>query len=293
MGWQGNFNIRYEGKNTQDFLDLAKMLIPNSLMRFDFAACDSTAIIIELKSTRQLRWYTAEEDMKRLMSYLPDGESLSVKIKVGWKEEILTICKNNGKVIFENSNEKSDRYVDAYLGIPEMLFQEHSPMYGDEEREEIDICSIDGYVQLVANTFADHENLIPAVRDFMYEVLNKDTINSFAGDEAEELLEEDCCRLDWLRARFSSIESTKEFLEQKKRPDLSFESAKEVKITDLPEWLQTYPEEAISALGGASLLKKLIQTRGEELARKTIPILAKGIMEENQEISPTEERKLR
>lgn len=282
MGWQGNFNIRYEGENAQDFLDLTKMLIPNSLMRFDFSNCNPQGNIISLNCTRMLSWYTVEEDMKRLVSYLPDGDFVSVKINSGWEKETLTIYTNNGGVVLEKSNKKSDRYIDAHLGILEMLFSEHSPLYYHEP-EEINICSIDGYVQLIANTFAGNERLIPAVCDFMYEVLDKGSINSFARDNEEKLSEEDCSRLDWLRMNFATAESTKEFLEQKKNPELSFESAKEVKTANLPKWLQVYPEEVISALGGASLLQKLIQTRGEELARKTIPILAEGIMKEMEE----------
>ena len=43
-----------------------------------------------------------------------------------------------------------------------MLFQEMSSRYGGEP-ETKDVTSLDGYIQLVANTFADDEELMPIV----------------------------------------------------------------------------------------------------------------------------------
>ena len=80
MGWSGDFLIRYNGDSAEDFLKLAKMLIPNSIMRFDFNDYSKTVNSIELQCTRNLSWYSADEDMKRLLSYLPDEDTISMEI---------------------------------------------------------------------------------------------------------------------------------------------------------------------------------------------------------------------
>ena len=144
MGWSGDFLIRYNGDSAEDFLKLAKMLIPNSIMRFDFNDYSKTVNSIELQCTRNLSWYSADEDMKRLLSYLPDEDTISMEIDGECDYEHVRICKINGKVILENSNEESERYRSNDIGIPEMLYEEHSPRYVQGEGERINVCTIDG-----------------------------------------------------------------------------------------------------------------------------------------------------
>ncbi len=50
----------------------------------------------------------------------------------------------------------------------------------------------------------------------------------------------------------------------------------------LPDWLQIYSPETIEALGGVELLQQLITTRGEEVAKEAVPILAEGIESERR-----------
>lgn len=45
----------------------------------------------------------------------------------------------------------------------------------------------------------------------------------------------------------------------------------------LPDWLQIYSPETIHSLGGVELLQQEINTRGEELTKESISILAEGI----------------
>lgn len=45
----------------------------------------------------------------------------------------------------------------------------------------------------------------------------------------------------------------------------------------LPDWLQIYSPETIQSLGGVELLQQEINTRGEELTKESIQILAEGI----------------
>lgn len=50
----------------------------------------------------------------------------------------------------------------------------------------------------------------------------------------------------------------------------------------LPDWLQIYSSETIEALGGVELLQQTINTRGEVLAKESIPILAECIESEKR-----------
>lgn len=65
MGWSGDFQIKYKGKNPKDFHKLAKMVIPNSIMRFDFDSCMIDTDSVELSCTRNLSWYSADKDMQK------------------------------------------------------------------------------------------------------------------------------------------------------------------------------------------------------------------------------------
>lgn len=50
----------------------------------------------------------------------------------------------------------------------------------------------------------------------------------------------------------------------------------------LPDWLQIYSPETIQSLGGVELLQQAINTRGEELIKKSIQMLAEGIESERR-----------
>lgn len=279
MGWSGDFQIQYKGKHPKEFHKLSKMIIPNSLMRFDFDECQMTENSVALACTRNLSWYSADKDMKKVMSYLPEGEQISMQVDGEGDYEEIEIRKNNGQVTLSNSNDESERYGSEDIGILEMLYESLSPRYADEP-EEIDICSLDGYIQFIANTFAGDEQLMPIVQSFMYEVLDKDKINSFAWDEEDKISQEDSDKLDQLRGNFASIESTSQFLNEHKNEEMSFNSGEKQSVDDLPDWAKKYPKSVISSLGGANLLKQLIATKGEEQARSVVEMLGGGIMEE-------------
>lgn len=279
MSWSGDFQIKYKGEHPKEFHKLAKMIIPNSIVRFDFDNSEMNSNSVELACTRNLSWYSADEDMKKLISYMPDGDSISMEVDGEGDYEEIDITKENGVINFHNSNTESERYGSDGIGIPEMLYESLSPRYADEP-EEIDICSLDGYIQFIANTFAGDEQLMPIVQSFMYEVLDKDKINSFAWGEEDKILQEDCDKLDQLRGKFASIESTSQFLIEHKNEAMTFNSGEKQSVDDLPDWAQKYPKSVISSLGGANLLKQLIATKGEEQARRVVEMLGGGIMAE-------------
>ena len=279
MSWSGDFQIKYKGGHPKEFHKLAKMIIPNSIVRFDFDNSEMNNNSVELACTRNLSWYSADEDMKKLLSYMPDGDSISMEIDGEGEYEEIDITKENGKVDFHNSNTESERYGSEGIGIPEMLYEELSDEYANEP-ERIDVTSLDGYIQFIANTFAGDQNLMPIVQNFMYSILDKDLINKFARGEDNKLPQEICDRLDQLRARFSTVESTAQFLDEQKKDEMTFESGQKQNIDDLPDWAKKYPKSVIASLGGASLLKQLIDAKGEEQARSVIELVGGGIMAE-------------
>lgn len=279
MGWYGDFQIQYKGKNFKKFHKLSKMIIPNSIIRFDFDDCKLGQDKAVLSCTRNLSWYNANEDMKKLMTYLDNGDIILMNINGEGDCEEIEISKQNGQVSFSNSNDKSERYTSKELGIQEMLYESLSPRY-ETNSEEFDITSLEGYIQFIANTFAGDEELLPIVQQFMFEVLDKDILNSFALFEEDKLSQESCYKLDKYRKQFTTLDSTRQFLNKQKNDDLQFHSGVKQSIDNLPYWLKQYPKIVISSLGGASLLKKLIDTRGETEVRKWFETYANIIISE-------------
>ena len=292
MSWSGDFKIIFNGKNQERFHKLAKMIIPNSIERFDF---DNIEVASErqtiLSSTRNLSWYTADYDMVKLLSYMPDekkrglfGENIEEKHDiVMWIDgegeyEELGIYRENGKIKIANSY-RTDRYRINKLGIVEMLQQEFDDRY-QPKSDKNSITSLDGYIQFIANTFADDKELIPIVQDFMYEVLDKDLI--LEQNDEKIVNYENHIKLDKLREKFSTVESTNKFLSEHKNNELSYKSEKKQDIDELPEWVKQFPKSVINSLGGAALLKQLIESKGEAEARNVVEFLGNGILSERK-----------
>ncbi len=73
MGWYGDFSLEYKGKDNEKFVKLAKLIIPNYVERFD-----EDENILECK--RGLSWYTAENDVEKILSYLNDKDEIKMVI---------------------------------------------------------------------------------------------------------------------------------------------------------------------------------------------------------------------
>lgn len=287
MSWGGDFKIIYNGKQQDRFHKLAKMIIPNSIERFDFdnieIASDYQTV---LSATRNLSWYTADYDMSKLLSYMPDNnDGIVMEIEgEGEYEEVVIVQEKKGifqekwKIVVYDDN-KTERWRSNELGIVEMLSQELENEY-TKESENVDITSLDGYIQFIANTFADDKELIPIVQDFMYEVLDKDLI--LKQNFKKEINYENQIKLDKLREQFSTTESTAKFLSERKNNELSYKSGKKQSVDDLPDWAKKFPKSVITSLGGAALIKQLIETRGEEDAKSVIEFLGNGILTERE-----------
>ena len=74
MGWYGNWNIKYNGKDSDKFVNLAKMIIPNYVKRFE----ETEKGVLDCK--RSLSWYNADVDISKMMEYLDENDTIDVEI---------------------------------------------------------------------------------------------------------------------------------------------------------------------------------------------------------------------
>lgn len=74
MGWYGNWELNYNGENNEKFVNLAKLIIPNYLKRFE----ETKKGTLECK--RRLSWYNADIDISTIMEYLDESDTIHVLI---------------------------------------------------------------------------------------------------------------------------------------------------------------------------------------------------------------------
>lgn len=74
MGWYGDWNIKYNGKDSDKFVNLAKMIIPNYVKRFE----ETEKGVLDCK--RNLSWYSADVDISKIMEYLDENDTIDVEI---------------------------------------------------------------------------------------------------------------------------------------------------------------------------------------------------------------------
>ena len=141
MGWYGEWDIKYSGKDPELFQNLAKLEIPNFKERFEVSANGRT-----LECQRPLSWYTADIDLEQLTLYLHDGDKLLVSIdgdthpydengrKLG--QEDMTFRKENGEVIIEQEYVDKNRYRDKMSQLTED-FQDFSDEYEEWIKSEL------------------------------------------------------------------------------------------------------------------------------------------------------------
>lgn len=141
MGWYGTWDIKYNGKDPELFQDLSKILIPNFQERF-LVSNDGKS----LDCQRDLSWYSADLDLKKITSYLHDGDSLEVEIDgethpydendEELESELMTFRKENGKVIIEQDYVDEDRYHDNISQLKE-IFDEYPDEYAEWVKQEL------------------------------------------------------------------------------------------------------------------------------------------------------------
>lgn len=283
MSWSGYFELKYSGEEPEKFRNLCKIIIPNSLQRFDFSTDDAGMTI--LKCTRNLSWYTANADMMKVMNYLGENDLIHMFISGEGITENVIIGKNEGEVYLENSNHESNRFELGLLGITHIFLEDLrrmplEDMFPEDLNEPLleddnDICSIDGYLRMIANVNED----IGLINDFVNVVLNE--------VETIIVLKSENLRIKDLKNKFFDTNTSSKFLSKLRDDDCIYKTSVKQDINDLPQWLKDYPEQVIHDLGGAKMLKDLIEKK--ENAKEMITMLADAIFMESEDEENSEE----
>lgn len=101
MGWYGNWNIKYNGKDSEKFVNLAKMIIPNYVKRFE----ETEKGILDCK--RRLSWYNADVDISKIMEYLDENDTIYVVID-GETHPIREVISEGGEFVREGTPNEDD-----------------------------------------------------------------------------------------------------------------------------------------------------------------------------------------
>lgn len=100
MGWYGNWNIKYNGNDSEKFVNLAKLIIPNYVKRFE----ETEKGMLDCK--RSLSWYNADVDIAKIMEYLDENDTIDVEID-GETHPIREVISEGGEFVKEG---KPDMY---------------------------------------------------------------------------------------------------------------------------------------------------------------------------------------
>lgn len=127
MGWNGNWTIKYNGKNSEKFVNLAKLIIPNYVKRFE----ETAKGVLDCK--RSLRWYNADVDISKIMEYLDESDTIDVEID-GETHPIREVISEGGEFVREGTPNEDDydyAITDSTTGV--------TTYYFDTEYEEPEI----------------------------------------------------------------------------------------------------------------------------------------------------------
>lgn len=303
--WYGTWNLEYTGKNNEKFVNTAKLVIANFKKRFEISNGKN-----ELEAIKRLSWYSADMDIEKILSYLEDGDQIHVLIdgethpirevisKGGkteydyceWEEQ--TYKKENGKVTMECEFTDCDRYKSDRHGMKGAFIYELA--YPEKARKETleggYTDTLDTYIEWIAKEMGDDEEMLPIIQDFMNEIMNisRDEVI----EENGKINEEAFTYFNDVKAKFKSLESTKEYLSKIKEKLPPKE--KEEKAV-LPDLFDNMSKSDIKQLGGKEQLIKLYKKEGEQRTRELLLILGydlnSGLKEKGKKQSSIGEKK--
>ena len=317
MGWYGEWNLEYTGKNNEKFVNTAKLVIANFKKRFEISTDKN-----ELSAIKSLSWCSADMDIEKILSYLEDGDQIHVLIdgethpirKViseggyvtregtpnendyDWAEinqdtgeriyhfnpkyiqpeydycdwEDQTFKKENGKVTMECEYTDCDRITSDRHGMKGAFIYELS--YPDRARQETIeggyTDTLDTYISYIAQEMGDSEEMIPIIQDFMNEVMNisRDEVI----EENGKIDEEAFVYFNEIKAKFKSLESTKQYISAIKAK-LPPKEQEEKAV--LPDLFANMSKRDINRLGGKEQVIKLYEEEGEQKTRELLAIL--------------------
>lgn len=322
MVW--NWNIKYNGKDSEKFVNLAKLIIPNYVKRFE----ETKKGVLDCK--RSLSWYNADVDISKIMEYLDENDTIDVKIdgethpireviseggefvregtpneedfdysitdkttgvttyhfntvyeepEIDYYEyEEQTFRKENGQVVINNEHPDEDRYTSSNLGVQEMFTYEIAyPESTHEEEEEGDADTVSSYIKYISQQFAENEDFIPIVQDFVYSIFDPQELKELTNKEYSWYNitpdEGTLANIASIREHFKTVESTKAYLEQVKEQSSKVEKQDKTDERTIPNFIANMSKKDINNLGGLEQLLKLVEVKGEDAAKELLTLL--------------------
>lgn len=313
MGWYGNWTIKYNGNDSKKFVNLAKLIIPNYIKRFEETETG------RLECLRNLSWYNADVDISKIMEYLSETDTIDVTIdgethpicgkrriseeEAEWNEyaieedgkyyvydeldyEKQTFKKENRQVVIDNEHPDSDRSKVQILGKVEELCNEIAyPEIAKENELEGEGETINSYIKYIAKEFAENDEFLPYVQNYVYSILDAEKLNELTdklynrNSSFSEPVTPDArilSQISNIRKKFKTVESTKAYLEYVKMKNTEIEKIENEK-KDIPNFITNMSKRDINNLGGVDILLKMVELKGEESTKETLQMLGYSI----------------
>lgn len=307
MGWYGSWDIKYNGNDSEKFANLAKLIIPNYVKRFEETEKG------RLECLRNLSWYNADVDISKIMQYLSETDTIDVTIdgqthptigkrriseeEAEWDEyafeedgkyyvydnldyEKQTFKKKNGQVVIDNEHPDEDRYTSSKLGVTEMFTYEIAyPDNAHEGEREGNADTVSSYIKYIAQQFAGKDDFMPFVQDFIYGVFDSEKLRAMTNEEYNYFSdrvkpdEKTLAKIASIREQFKTVESTKSYLEEVKMQNPETEKQIKPEQKSIPNFIANMSKRDINNLGGLDQLLKLVEVKGESSAKELLSML--------------------
>ena len=317
MGWIGNWEIKYNGNDSEKFANLAKLIIPNYIKRFEETEKG------KLECLRNLSWYEADVDISKMMQYLSETDTIDVRIdgeshpilrkrRISEKEALCdekafeengryyvydeldyeeqTFKKKNGKVVIDNKHPDKDRPKCKRIGVLEMFIYEMKfpeSAYKNEQKGEI--STVNSYIKYIAQQFAGKDDFMPIVQDFIYDVLDSKKLRDMTTKRYNwlKLDEKKLDKIAGIREQFKTVESTKSYLEEVKKQNPETEKKTKSEPKAIPNFIANMSKRDINNLGGLERLLKLVEVKGESSTKEILSLLGYEINDSKTKESPS------
>lgn len=321
MGWYGSWDIKYNGQDSQKFVNLAKLIIPNYIKRFEETEKG------RLECLRNLSWYNADVDISKIMEYLAETDTIDVTIdgethpisgtrklseeEAEWEDydyeengeyyvyeeyddEKQTFRKEKGQVVIDNEHPDEDRYTSSKLGVPQMFTYEIAyPESAHEGEKEGNADTVSSYIKYIAQQFAENDEFMPFVQDFVYSVFDPEKLRAMTNEEYNYFSdrvtpdENTLAKIASIRQQFRTVESTKAYLEQVKMQNPETEKQTKPAERPVPNFIANMSKRDINNLGGLEQLIKLVELKGEDSAKELLSMLGYEISDDKAQEEPS------
>lgn len=207
-----------------------------------------------------------------------------------WEEQFYK--KQDGKVTMECEYTDCDRYKSDRHGMKGAFIYELS--YPDTARKETleagSTDTLDTYIEWIAGEMGDNEEMLPIIQSFMNEIMNISREEVI--EENGEIDEEAFTYFNDIKAKFQSLESTKQYISEVKS---KLPPKKEEEKLVVPELFANMSKSDINQLGGMEQVIKLYEKEGEAKTRELLSILGydlnSGIKDKGKKKSSVQQEK--